>query len=225
LQDGLHELGVTPADRDLARLERLLRLLDKWNRAFNLTAVRDLEEMVARHILDSLSVRPFLYGSSVLDVGTGAGFPGLPLAILEPERRFCLLDSGGKKVRFVRHAVAELQIDNVAVIQARVEKYAPEELFDTVMCRAFASIGKFVGLCGGLAGAGGRLLAMKGRFPDDELGSLLSVRRSFLRGQPPWEATQIASVRIPGLAVQRHIVVIERRETEPCESKREGHDG
>lgn len=225
LKEGLQALASPDAEAYSDVFARFLGLLEKWNRAFNLTAVRDLEEMVARHILDSLSVRPFLYGSSVLDVGTGAGFPGLPLAILEPERRFCLLDSGGKKVRFVRHAVAELQIDNVAVIQARVEKYAPEELFDTVMCRAFASIGKFVGLCGGLAGAGGRLLAMKGRFPDDELGSLLSVRRSFLRGQPPWEATQIASVRIPGLAVQRHIVVIERRETEPCESKREGHDG
>jgi 16S rRNA (guanine527-N7)-methyltransferase len=219
LQDGLHELAMTPAGRELADLERLLQLLDKWNRAFNLTGVRDIEEMVARHILDSLTVRSFLHGSTVLDVGTGAGFPGLPLAIVEPERQFCLLDSGGKKIRFVRHAVAELQLDNVSVVQGRVEEYAPADLFDTVLCRAFASIGKFVGLCGALTAPGGRLLAMKGRFPDDELGELLPSRASPVRdstfpGAARWQATQTASVQIPGLAVQRHIVVIERPEPE-----------
>jgi 16S rRNA (guanine527-N7)-methyltransferase len=214
---------MTPAGREFADLERLLQLLDKWNRAFNLTGVRDIEEMVARHILDSLTVRSFLHGSTVLDVGTGAGFPGLPLAIVEPERRFCLLDSGGKKIRFVRHAVAELQLENVSVVQARIEEYVPDDLFDTVVCRAFASIGKFVGLCGALAAPGGRLLAMKGRFPDDELGGLSPFRDSPVRdstfpGAARWQATQTASVQIPGLAVQRHVVIIERPETESSEN-------
>ena len=113
LRSGLTALGL-PADPALERqCARLLRLLDKWNRAFNLTAVRDPVEMVPRHLLDSLSARPFLAGTSVLDVGTGAGFPGLPLALVEPRRHFTLLDSGGKKIRFVRHVVGELALDNV----------------------------------------------------------------------------------------------------------------
>ena len=202
LQQGLHSLGVTPGGQQIVRLAGYLRLLEKWNRAFNLTAIRDLEEMVALHILDSISARPYLYGKAVLDVGTGAGLPGLPLAIFEPERHFFLLDSGRKKVRFVKHAVGELELDNVTVVHRRVEEYEPTAPFDTVICRAFSSIGIFVRRCGMLVGVGGRLLAMKGRFPDAELGGL----------PPDWDATEVAPVEIPGLAVQRHIVILQRKQ-------------
>jgi len=202
LEQGLYPLGVTPGKEQIVRLSGYLRLLEKWNRAFNLTAIRDLEEMVALHVLDSISARSYWHGLSVVDVGTGAGLPGIPLAIFEPGRHFFLLDSGGKKVRFVKHAVGELALDNVTVVQARVEEYEPAVLFDTVICRAFSSIGEFVRRCGRLSGLGGRLLAMKGRFPDAELVGLPS----------DWEATEVAPVKIPGLAVQRHIVILQRKQ-------------
>jgi 16S rRNA (guanine527-N7)-methyltransferase len=213
LRDGLISLGVAPSSQETAALAQLLRLLERWNHAFNLTAVRSLDEMVALHVLDSISARPFLRGSSVLDVGTGAGFPGLPLAILEPDRQFSLLDSGGKKARFVRHAVGELGIANVVVVHARAEEYEPDMTFDTIICRAFSSVERFVARCGHLAAEDGRMLAMKGRSPDDELHGLRS----------PWETTEVAAVKIPGLAVQRHIVILER--TGPAPEKRSPHAG
>jgi diguanylate cyclase (GGDEF)-like protein len=172
LRDGLLSMGVTPVGDQVSDLTHFLRMLEKWNHAFNLTAIRDPDEMVALHVLDSVTARPFLEGVSVLDAGTGAGLPGIPLAVLEPERHFLLLDSGGKKVRFVRHAVGELAVENVTVVQARIEDYEPTVLFDTVICRALSSLGKFVRGCGRFAGPGGRLVAMKGRSPDDELTGL-----------------------------------------------------
>ena len=200
LRDGLLSMGVTPVDNQVVVLAQFLQLLEKWSHAFNLTAIRDMDEMVALHILDSVSARPFLDGVSVLDVGTGAGLPGIPLAIFEPDRHFLLLDSGGKKVRFVRHAVAELAIENVTVAQARIENYAPTVLFDTVICRAFASLEKFVRSCGKFVGPGGRLVAMKGRASDDEL----------VRLPAGWGIAEVARAAIPGLAAERHMVVVQR---------------
>jgi 16S rRNA (guanine527-N7)-methyltransferase len=200
MRDGLLSMGV---DADADQIEALLRfliLLEKWSHAFNLTAIRDLEEMVPLHVLDSVSARPYLDGVSVLDAGTGAGLPGIPLAILEPDRHFLLLDSGGKKVRFVRHAVGELAIPNVTVVQTRIEDYEPTVLFDTVICRAFSSLGKFVRGCGHFLESGGRLIAMKGRAPNDELTGLPAG----------WEVAEVASTAIPGLAVERHVVVVRR---------------
>jgi len=203
LAEGLPLVGVTPTSGQIAALARFLRLLDKWNKAFNLTAVRDPLEMVTRHVLDSISALPYLHGISILDVGTGAGLPGLPLALIDSRRQFSLLDSGGKKVRFVRHAVGELAIENVSVIHERVEDYQPADSFDTVVCRAFTSTGDFVRRCGHLAGKGGRLVAMKGRSPEQELAGLPSG----------WEVVDIAAITIPGLAGERHIVVLQRRES------------
>ena len=172
LAEGLPLVGASPSDEQVAVLARFLRLLDKWNKAFNLSGVRDPLEMVTRHVLDSVSVSPYLHGLSVLDVGTGAGLPGMPLALMDPQRQFSLLDSGGKKIRFVRHAVGEMAIGNVSIVHERVEDYAPADPFDTVLCRAFTSIGDFARRCGHLAGNGGRLIAMKGRFHEAELASL-----------------------------------------------------
>lgn len=203
LAEGLPLVGAAPTDQQVAALARFLRLLDKWNKAFNLTGVRDLSEMVTRHVLDSVSVRPYLHGLSILDVGTGAGFPGIPLAVMEPQRQFSLLDSGGKKIRFVRHSTGELAIGNVSVVHERVEDYDPADPFDMVLCRAFTSIGDFTRRCGHLAVKGGRLLAMKGRFPEAELSSIPNN----------WETVEVTPVNIPGLAGERHIVVLQRRES------------
>ncbi|MFW2405555.1 MAG: 16S rRNA (guanine(527)-N(7))-methyltransferase RsmG [Gammaproteobacteria bacterium] len=200
LRDGMRALGVSTENGEAQTLTRLLVMLDKWNKAFNLTAVREPLEMVGRHVLDSLAVRPYLHGTTILDVGTGAGFPGLVLAVTEPQRQFCLLDSGGKKVRFVRQAVAELGLENVEVVQSRVESYAALDPFDTVVCRAFSSIGDFVDRCAALVARGGRLVAMKGRMPQDELARLPAS----------WSATQAERVAVPGVAGDRHIIVLER---------------
>lgn len=200
LRAGLAELAVATTAAQITSLVQFLALLEKWNRAFNLSGVRDPDDMVARHLIDSVSVLPWLHGLSVLDVGTGAGLPGLPLAILDPQRQFTLLDSGGKKIRFVRHVIGELALNNVSVVQQRVEDFSPADPFDTVLCRAFASLGSFVRSSGRLAANGGRLVAMKGRFPGDELAELPA----------DWQATEVAEVSVPGLAGQRHIIVVER---------------
>ncbi len=201
LQEGLAAMYGQAEPEWVQQFARLLRLLDKWNRAFNLTAVRDPAEMVTRHILDSLSARPFLAGVSVLDVGTGAGFPGLPLALVEPQRHFTLLDSGGKKIRFVRHVLGELALDNVIVEQARVEVFEPADLYDVVISRAFSSLDEFVRRCEGLVALGGCLLAMKGRRPDAELKAIPHA----------WEAAEVARLEVPGLRGDRHMVVMRRR--------------
>lgn len=202
LREGLRDLEIDVPDEAATTLARFVALLDKWNKAFNLTAVRDPREMVPRHILDSLSARPFLYGTTILDVGSGAGLPGIPLAIVEPRRQFVLLDSGGKKTRFVRHAVGELAMRNVEAEQSRAEDYRPADPFDTVVCRAFSSLRHFVERAGRLCANRGRLVAMKGRLPRDELAALPAT----------WRAIEVVPVSVPGLIAERHVVVIERAE-------------
>jgi len=202
LRAGLAEMHIEAKPELVQNFEQLLLLLDKWNRAFNLTAVRDPIEMVSRHILDSLSARPFLTGVSILDVGTGAGFPGLPLALVEPQRHFTLLDSGGKKIRFVRHVLGELALDNVVVEQLRVEAFEPADLYDAVISRAFSSLGEFVRRCGRLVATGGCLLAMKGRYPNAEL-----------TGVPgSWEVTEGVRLEVPGQMGERHMIVMRRQD-------------
>jgi len=176
-----------------------LQELTKWNRAYNLTAVRDPQQMVVRHILDSLAAAPALRGDRILDAGTGAGLPGIPLALCYPERQFNLLDSNGKKIRFVQHVVGELGLTNVIPMQARAESYLPDQLFDSVISRAFSALADFVANSGHLIKPGGALLAMKGKVSDGELQELPS----------DWQATRIEALQVPGLDAERHVVVLE----------------
>ena len=173
--------------------------LNKWKAAYNLTAVRKPHEMVVRHILDSLTAIPYLRGSRILDAGTGAGLPGIPLAVCCADRQFTLLDSNGKKVRFVQHAVATMGLTNIDVVQARAETFQPGESFDCVISRAFCSLAEFVANSAHLLAPDGCLLAMKGRRPDAELAALPAG----------WTAVAVDPVTVPGLTGERHMVVLE----------------
>ncbi len=170
LDQGLERLGIPVDAEQRSRLLALLALLHKWNRAYNLTAVRSPEEMVSRHLLDSAAVLPHIQGPRLLDVGAGPGLPGLVLAILRPELDVTLLDSNGKKVRFQRQAVMELGLTNVTPVQARVETFSGQ--FDQVISRAFASLGDFVSLTLPLVAPGGQWLAMKGPAVEEELAKV-----------------------------------------------------
>lgn len=193
--------GLTLTTVQIDQLVRLLRALQKWSRAYNLTAIREVTAMVPLHILDSLSVHDQLHGQDIMDVGTGAGFPGLPLAVVQRNRRFLLLDSSLKKLRFVEHAAGILGLDNVRVAHARVEDYASERGFDTVICRAFASLAVVVRDCAHHVRDGGRIVAMKGRDPGDEIAMIASG----------WIAAAQA-VTVPTLNQQRHLVILRRVE-------------
>jgi 16S rRNA (guanine527-N7)-methyltransferase len=200
LRQGIPELGI-PADEALvSALASFLGLLSKWNQAWNLTSIRDPLDMVPLHILDSLTARPFLTGQRVLDVGCGAGLPGIPLALTEATRQFTLVDATLKKITFVRQAIAELKLRNAQAEHTRIEDYHPVAPFDTVISRAFASLPDFIRGAGQLVAPGGQLLAMKGRLPADELAELPAG----------WVAAAVTPVRIPGVAAERHIVQIAR---------------
>ncbi|WP_163577978.1 16S rRNA (guanine(527)-N(7))-methyltransferase RsmG [Halomonas faecis] len=173
LDEGLAQLDIAVDSRQHERLLALVGLLHKWNRAYNLTAIRSPDEMVARHLLDSAAVATYVTDEPLLDVGAGPGLPGLVLAILAPQRSVTLLDSNGKKVRFQRQAVMELGLDNVTPVQTRVEAFEPDEArYPQVISRAFASLSDFIRLTAPLVAPGGRWLAMKGPAADDELAEL-----------------------------------------------------
>ena len=200
LSKGLSQLNLTKPldDKQQNTLIKYVELLNKWNKTYNLTAVRKPEQMVSRHLLDSLSICPYLRGKSILDVGTGAGLPGIPLAVVFPERQFTLLDSNNKKTRFVVQAVAELELPNVDVVQSRVEEFESEELFDTIISRAYSAIGEMVEQTSHLLAIGGRFLAMKGVNPIaeiDELPSNYILKESHV-------------IKVPGLEEERHLLEI-----------------
>lgn len=172
LERGCAQLGVDLPARATERLLAHLALLERWNRRVNLTAVRGIDAMVVRHLLDSLSIARFVRGESLLDIGSGAGFPGLPLAVVAPHLQVALLDSRLRRVEFLRAACAELQLDNVEVVHARVEEYRPARKFDTLAARAFAPLPRTLQLTAGLRRPGVRLLAMKGRMPAAEIAAV-----------------------------------------------------
>jgi 16S rRNA (guanine527-N7)-methyltransferase len=200
LAPALAALGLPLAAAGQQDLWQFIELLQQWNKAYNLTAVRDPEEMLTKHVLDSLAVLPFVRGARVLDVGTGAGLPGIPLAVARPELQFTLLDGNGKKTRFVTHAVAALALKNVEVLQARVEDYRPAVPFATVISRAFAALDDFVRLAGHTSAPGGRLLAMKGVRPDEEIQALPAGFR----------LVAVHPLKVPGLDAERCVVELEK---------------
>ena len=200
LRRGLKELGLVLPEEAGQRLLDYVALLDKWNKTYNLTAVRDPMQMITQHILDSLAVRPFLQGPNVLDIGTGAGLPGIPLALACPQYQFTLLDSNAKKTRFVLQAKAELGLDNVQVVHERAERYRPAQKFDTLLTRAFASLAEMLRLAGHLLTEDGEFLAMKGSYPKDELEQVT----------PPFKVLEVCKLVVPGLDEQRHLVRITR---------------
>jgi 16S rRNA (guanine527-N7)-methyltransferase len=191
-------LGVKLAPADAARLFALLDELERWNRSYNLTAIGSREEMVTHHLLDSLSISPDLAGTRIADVGTGGGFPGLPLAIVNPERQFTLIDSSGKKVRFVAHAARTLALANVTALHARAEDLAPEVPFDTVTARALAPLPELLELLAPLCGPRTRVLAMKGRWPAEELARLAA----------PWRLSGSRTIQVPGLDAERCVLTL-----------------
>jgi len=166
---GLKELEWLPDEHQLGQLKAYVALLDRWNKTYNLTAIRDPKDMIPLHIFDSLAIADFIKGESCLDVGSGAGLPTIPLAIMQPKRAFTALDTNGKKTRFIQQAVIELGLNNVQVAQARVENWQSETAFDAIVSRAFASIHDFVSLSAKHLTDGGSLFAMKGQYPAAEL--------------------------------------------------------
>lgn len=189
-----------------AALIAFLALLAKWNRAFNLTAVRDPVDMVPRHLLDSLAVWPYLHGPRILDLGSGAGLPGMVLALVDPEREWVLLDSNAKKTRFLTQIVIELHPGNVEVVQARAEAYAPARPFTTVIARALAPLSTVFRLARPLCAAEGRILAMKGVYPEAELAELGPNRP---HNRPYSNGARVHRLQVPGLAGERHLVQID----------------
>ncbi|TBU92132.1 16S rRNA (guanine(527)-N(7))-methyltransferase RsmG [Phytopseudomonas dryadis] len=202
LRQGASELGVALSEQQQAQLLAYLALLIKWNKAYNLTAVRDPDEMVSRHLLDSLSVVPYVEvaGDNWLDVGSGGGMPGIPLAILFPERNFTLLDSNGKKTRFLTQVKLELKLANLEVIHSRVEAFTPAQPFSGICSRAFSSLEDFANWTRHLGDAQTQWLAMKGVHPDDELQALPADFRL--------AATHV--LKVPGCQGQRHLLILRR---------------
>jgi 16S rRNA (guanine527-N7)-methyltransferase len=199
LSDGLVQMGIGLDATQQDRLLAYLRLIEKWNRVHNLTAVREPERMVVHHLLDSLSVLPYIaQAASLLDVGTGAGLPGIPLAIARPDMEVTLLDASHKKATFLRHVKSQLGLHNVHVVCERVEKWSPAALFDIVVSRAFAELVDFVLQAKHLAAPGGTLVAMKGVHPFEEIAKLPATHR----------VQDVVALRVPTLDAQRHLVLL-----------------
>ena len=200
LEQGCERLGIALSADQGARLRRHLALLAKWNRRLNLTSVKGMDDMVVRHLLDSLAIARFVRGQSLLDIGSGGGFPGMPLAVINPQLEVTLLDSRGKRVEFLRYACAALDLGGVSVVRGRVEDYRPAEKFDTLAVRAFASLGETLKATAALHRPGVRLLAMKGRLPVREMAALSDSWR---------ERMIVEKLQVPFLAAERHLIIIE----------------
>ncbi len=198
LADGLAKMGLSVDGAIQERLIHLLDLMRKWNRAYNLTSRKGMDDMVARHLLDSLALLPYLHGSRLIDVGSGAGLPSIPLALVCPERQFVSLDCVTKKGRFRTQAMIELGLKNMEVVTSRVEAYRPEQRFDSVISRAFATIEDMLSVSGHLLGSGGRFLAMKGVYPEAELAQIPAAYR----------VEVVQELQVPYLNAARHLVIV-----------------
>ncbi|MGB5445681.1 MAG: 16S rRNA (guanine(527)-N(7))-methyltransferase RsmG [Psychromonas sp.] len=198
LQQLLDQTDLEITELQKQQLVKLVELLNKWNKAYNLTSVRDPEQMLVKHIMDSIVVSPHLIGQRFIDVGTGPGLPGLPLAILNPDKQFVLLDSLGKRLRFIRQAILELGLKNVTAVQSRVEEYQPQDKFDVVLSRAFASLQDMLFWCQHLPNENGHFLALKGQFPEQEIAEL----------DKQFEFIESISLQVPKLEGERCLIKI-----------------
>ncbi|UWX93345.1 16S rRNA (guanine(527)-N(7))-methyltransferase RsmG [Enterobacter mori] len=194
----LDEAGISLTDHQKNQLVAYVDMLNKWNKAYNLTSVRDPNEMLIRHILDSIVVAPYLNGERFIDVGTGPGLPGIPLSIVRPESHFTLLDSLGKRVRFLRQVQHELKLENITPVQSRVEAFPAEPPFDGVISRAFASLNDMVSWCKHLPAKEGRFYALKGLVPEDEIEHL----------PEGFSVESIEKLQVPHLEGERHLVIL-----------------
>jgi 16S rRNA (guanine527-N7)-methyltransferase len=194
------ELGLRLNSEQDQQLQQYLELLQRWNKVYNLTAVRDPAQMLPLHLWDSLSVVPFIKAERCLDVGSGAGLPGIPLAIMRPTQQFTLLDTNGKKTRFIQQAALELGLANIKVVQKRVEQWQPEQKFAAIISRAFASLADFVTVSGMHLQAQGKLYAMKGRYPESEIAEL----------PQGWSVAGSHQLMVPGLEAERHLLELTR---------------
>lgn len=200
LAQGVIELGLTLPAGAQQRLLAYLELLQKWNRAYNLTAVRQVPRMVSYHLLDCLAAAPHVAAATLLDVGSGAGLPGIPLAMALPDSRVTLIDSNHKKAAFLRQVVMELKLANAEVVCERAETWKPAVAFDVVISRALSDLAEFVSVAGRHAAAGGRLVAMKGVHPYEEIARLPTG----------WHVLEVIPLLVPGVRAQRHLVLVGR---------------
>ena len=200
LNDAAQIIGIQLSSAQNDALIQYLELLIKWNKAYNLTAIRDPKEMLVKHLIDSLSIAPYIEGQNILDVGTGPGLPGIPMAILFPEKNFLLLDSNGKKTRFLTQSKITLGLENVEILHGRVEAADNTKTFDQILSRAFTALDNMVNLCKHLLSSEGKFLAMKGLQPNEEIEAMpdtFSVEKSI-------------PLKVPGCEDQRHLIIIGR---------------
>lgn len=196
LSTGIADLGLSVPQSIQNSMLSFLKFLQKWNKAYNLTAIDDLTAMVSVHLLDSLSIAPYLEGDHILDIGSGAGFPGIPLALAYPDKKFVLLDSVGKKTRFLLQAASTFKITNIEVVQARMEKFSSNHCFDVIICRAVGEMAGIVKKTKQVICPKGRWLMMKGEYPHKEMQALTNTAKAI-------------ALKVPGLKAQRHVIVIE----------------
>lgn len=200
LSTGIESMGLMVTQEQQQKLIAYVALMHKWNKAYNLTSVREPEQMVVKHLLDSLSVMPHISAQNVIDVGTGPGLPGMPLAIVLPETRFTLLDSLGKRVRFMKQCVHELKLENVECVHDRVEAHTEKAPYDIVLSRAFASLKDMLHWCEHLVDSNGKYLALKGQFPQSEIDE---VSNHFC-------VDSVLTLEVPDLVGERHLVTIHK---------------
>lgn len=203
LDSAINELGLDVTTQQSEDLIRYLELLAKWNKAYNLTSVRNPDDMLYRHIVDSLSIAPYVSGERIIDVGTGPGLPGIPMAILNPNTQFVLLDSNGKKTRFLTQCLIEMSLPNVEIFNGRVEQANFEARFDLVLSRAFTALDNMVDICKHLLTDSGKFLAMKGLDPETE-------KQNIDQG---FAIEDIIPLNVPGCEAQRHLIIIGKSET------------
>ena len=201
LSDGLSTMDLTLTSEQQQKLIDYVARIHKWNKAFNLTSVRDPEQMMVKHILDSLAVAPHIDGENLIDVGTGPGLPGIPLSIVYPEKHFTLLDSLGKRVRFMKQCAFEMKLDNITPIQSRVEAHQPEQYYDAVLSRAFASLKDMLHWCQHLVDSEGQFLALKGQFPQDEIDEV----------SDHFHVSKTENLTVPNLVGERHLVWLKKK--------------